>query len=303
MLKIGSHVGMSGKEMFLGSAKEANSYGANTFMIYTGAPQNTRRKKVSDLKIEEGQAYMKEHGLSDLIIHAPYIINLGNSVNPDIFKLAVEFLSVEIDRTNALGSKVLVLHPGSHVGAGEEAGIKQIIMGLNEVLTSDTQVYIALETMAGKGSEIGRNFEELAKIYDGVKHNDKLRVCFDTCHTHDSGYDIVNDFDGVIEKFDSILGIDQIAVFHINDSKNPQGASKDRHENIGFGHIGFDAIKRIVYHPDFEEIPKILETPYVNVPDAKKKTSFPPYRQEIEMLRSREFNPQLLEDVLEQEEK
>nr|WP_294488683.1 deoxyribonuclease IV [uncultured Anaerosporobacter sp.] len=296
-LKIGSHVGMSGKEMFLGSVKEAVSYGANALMVYTGAPQNTRRKDVSELNIEAGQAYMKEHGLQDLIIHAPYIINLGNSVKPETFELAVDFLALELERTKAMGSNILVLHPGAHVGAGEDIGTSQIIKGLNEVLTSDTKVYVTLETMAGKGSEIGRNFEELARIYDGVHHNDKLRICFDTCHVHDSGLDIVNDFDGVIDKFDRIIGKEQIAVFHINDSKNPRGAGKDRHENIGFGHIGFDAIHRIVYHPDFESIPKILETPYIpSVKDPKK--TYAPYKHEIAMLRIQDFNPKLREQVL-----
>ncbi|SHL94781.1 Endonuclease IV [Anaerosporobacter mobilis DSM 15930] len=296
-LKIGSHVGMSGKEMFLGSAKEAASYGANALMVYTGAPQNTRRKAVSELNIEAGQAYMKEHGLQDLIIHAPYIINLGNSVKPETFELAVDFLALELERTKAMGSKILVLHPGAHVGAGEDIGTSQIIKGLNEVLTSDTEVYVTLETMAGKGSEIGRNFEELARIYDGVHHNDKLRICFDTCHVHDSGLDIVNDFDGVIDKFDKIIGKDQIAVFHINDSKNPRGAGKDRHENIGFGHIGFDAIHKIVYHPEFESIPKILETPYIPSVEDPKKT-YAPYKHEIAMLRIQDFNPKLRELVL-----
>ena len=296
-LKIGSHVGMSGKEMFLGSVKEAVSYGANTLMVYTGAPQNTRRKDVSELNIEAGRAYMKEHGLQDLIIHAPYIINLGNSVKPETFELAVEFLAVELERTKAMGSKILVLHPGAHVGAGEDIGTSQIVKGLNEVLTSDTDVYVTLEAMAGKGSEIGRNFEELARIYDGVHHNDKLRVCFDTCHVHDSGYDIVNDFDGVIEQFDKVLGKDQIAVFHINDSKNPRGAGKDRHENIGFGHIGFDAIHRVIYHPDFESIPKILETPYIPSVEDPKKT-YAPYKYEIAMLRNHDFNPKLKEEIL-----
>lgn len=296
MIKLGSHVGMSGKEMLLGSAKEAARYGANTFMIYTGAPQNTRRKAIEDLNIEEGIKYMKEHNISDLIIHAPYIINLGNTVKEDTFSLAIEFLAKEMERTAALQSKYLVLHPGSHVGAGEEAGIKQIIKGINEVLDKDSKVFIALETMAGKGSEVGKTFEELAQIYDGVKYSDKLRVCFDTCHTNDAGYDIVNDFDGVIDTFDKLIGKDQIAVFHINDSKNARGAAKDRHENIGFGKIGFDAIHYIIHHKDFENIPKILETPYVLIPDDNKK-SLPPYKYEIDMLRKGVFNTRLLEDV------
>ena len=297
MIKIGSHVGMSGKDMFLNSAKEAHSYGANTFMVYTGAPQNTRRKPIEELNIEAGWEYMREHGISDIVIHAPYIINLGNTVKPETFELAVEFLNLELERTKAMGSKVMVLHPGAHVGAGVDAGINQIIKGINEVLTKDTDVYIALETMAGKGTEIGRSFEELKRIYDGVVHNDKLRVCFDTCHVNDSGYDIKNDFDGVIDQFDRIIGKDQIAVFHINDSKNILGAKKDRHENIGFGEIGFDALNKIVHHKDFVEVPKILETPYVAVPgDAKK--SLPPYKEEIQMLIKGEFNPDLINQIL-----
>jgi len=283
MIKLGSHVGMSGKDMFLNSVKEAVSYGANTFMVYTGAPQNTRRKDISELNIDAAHAYMKEHGIDSFVVHAPYIINLANAVKPETFDLAVRFLGTECSRTLAMGSNILILHPGSHVGAGAEAGTAQIIKGLNEVLSNDTGCLIALETMAGKGSEIGRSFEELAAIYDGVEKNDLLRVCFDTCHTHDAGYDIVHDFDGVIEKFDRIIGKDQIAVFHINDSKNVCGASKDRHANIGDGEIGFEALHYIVHHPDFLDIPKILETPYIpDADDPKKKTA--PYKEEIARL-------------------
>lgn len=297
MLKIGSHVGMSGKEMLLGSAKEAVSYGANTFMFYTGAPQNTRRKEISELNIDPAWEYMRAHGIGEILVHAPYIINLGNSVKPETFELAVEFLAKEIDRTIACKSHVLILHPGAHVGAGTDAGIAQIVKGLNEVLTKDTDCLIALETMAGKGSEIGRSFEELARIYDGVTCNEKLRVCFDTCHTSDSGYDIAGRFDDVIADFDRILGKEQIAVFHINDSKNPRGASKDRHANTGFGEIGFDALYRIVHHPDFLSVPKILESPYIPDPLNKKK-SYAPYKYEIEMLKSGIFDANLPEKVL-----
>lgn len=296
-MKIGSHVSMSGKDMLLGSAKEAVSYGADTFMFYTGAPQNTRRKDISELNIEPAWEYMNAHGIDGIIVHAPYIINLGNTVKPETFSLAVEFLAKEIERTISCRSHTLILHPGAHVGAGTEAGTAQIIKGLNEVLTADTDCVIALETMAGKGSEIGRTFEELARIYDGVVHNEKLRVCFDTCHTSDSGYDIIHHFDDVIREFDHILGKEQIAVFHINDSKNVPGAAKDRHENIGFGQIGFDALNYIVRHPDFEDIPKILETPWIPSPDDRKK-SYPPYKHEIAMLRRGVFDPGLKEKVL-----
>ena len=296
-MKIGSHVGMSGKEMLLGSAREAVSYGADTFMFYTGAPQNTRRKEISELNIAPAWEYMKAHGIDEIIVHAPYIINLGNSVKAETFSLAVEFLAKEIDRTISCGSHVLILHPGAHVGAGTDAGTAQIIKGLNEVLSSDTDCCIALETMAGKGSEIGRSFEELAKIYDGVVRSDKLRVCFDTCHTSDSGYDIIRQFDSVIEELDRLIGKDQIAVFHINDSKNAPGARKDRHENIGFGRIGFDALDYIVHHPDFTDVPKILETPYIPS-EINPKKSYAPYKYEIEMLRNRVFDPGMKERIL-----
>lgn len=283
MIKIGSHVKMGGKDMLLGSAKEAVSYGANTFMVYTGAPQNTKRKAISELNIDAAWEYMKQNGIEDFVIHAPYIINLGNSVNPETYSLAVDFLALELERTIAMGSRVLILHPGAHVGTGAETGLRQIIQGLNAVLTADTPCYIALETMAGKGSEIGRSFEELAAIYDGVKYNDKLRICFDTCHVNDAGYDIVNDFEGVMEQFDKKLGKDQIAVFHINDSKNSMGARKDRHANIGEGTIGFDTLRHIVHHPDFPGIPRILETPYRPDPENPDKT-LPPYKEEISLL-------------------
>ncbi len=300
-MKIGSHVGMSGKDMLLGSAKEAVSYGANTFMFYTGAPQNTRRKDISELNIDAAWTYMEAHAIHEIVVHAPYIINLGNAVKPETYELAVNFLRTEIERTEACKSKVLILHPGAHVGEGTDIGTNQIIKGLNEVLTKDTNLCIALETMAGKGSEVGRSFAELARIYDGVTCNDKLRVCFDTCHTHDSGYDIIHDFDGVISEFDRIIGKEQIAVFHVNDTKNPVGAKKDRHENIGFGEIGFDALSYIVHHPDFTGVPKILETPYIPSP-TKAKKSYAPYKHEIAMLLDNKFDPEMKEKIIAENE-
>ncbi|MER2192037.1 MAG: deoxyribonuclease IV [Solibacillus sp.] len=289
---IGSHVSMSGKNMLLGASEEAASYGANTFMIYTGAPQNTRRKPIEELNIGKGLFHMEEHGMSNIVVHAPYIINLGNTTKPETFELGVNFLQEEIKRTAALQATQIVLHPGAHVGAGVDAGIAKIIEGLNEVLTQDYPVQIALETMAGKGTEIGRSFDELARIIDGVTHNERLSVCFDTCHTHDAGYNIVEDFDGVLNEFDKIVGIDRLKVLHINDSKNVRGAGKDRHENIGFGEIGFDALKSIVHHPQLMHVPKILETPFVG-PDAKNKQA--PYAYEIAMLRDGEFRPSLID--------
>ncbi|MEB6035936.1 deoxyribonuclease IV [Staphylococcus xylosus] len=294
---LGSHVSMNGKKMLEGSAEEAHKFGESTFMIYTGAPQNTRRKPIEELNIEKGHEVMKAHGLSNIVVHAPYIINIANTVKPHVFELGVEFLQSEIERTQALGAKDIVLHPGSHVGEGTDAGIKKIIEGLNEVLTNDNDVRIALETMAGKGSEIGRNFEEIARIIDGVNHNERLSVCFDTCHTHDAGYNVKEDFDGVLNEFDKIIGVDRIKVVHVNDSKNDIGAHKDRHENIGFGYIGFDALNYIVHHDTFKEIPKILETPYVG---EDKKNKKPPYKLEIEMLKQQQFDPDLKNKILNQ---
>jgi deoxyribonuclease-4 len=283
-IKLGCHVGMAGKEMFLASAKEAASYGANVFMLYTGAPQNTRRKDISELNIEAGWEYARQHGIEEIVVHAPYIINLANTVKPETYELAVEFLEKEIIRTAAMRSRIMVLHPGSHVNAGVEAGIAQVINGLNTVLNqNDDDVYIALETMAGKGSEVGRTFEELKAIYDGVDKKDRLRVCFDTCHVNDAGYDIVNHYDEVFEEFDKVIGLDQIAVFHINDSMNPLGAHKDRHANIDKGSIGYETLHRLVHDERFIDVPKILETPWLAEEGSDKKTK-PPYKEEIEWL-------------------
>ncbi|MFY8330777.1 deoxyribonuclease IV [Vagococcus carniphilus] len=291
---LGSHVSMNGKKMLLGSAETAKSYNANTFMIYTGAPQNTRRKPIEELNIEAGLAFMEENNMdiNDIVVHAPYIINLGNTIKPQNFGFAVDFLRQEIERVEAIGATQITLHPGAHVGEGADKGINQIIKGLNEVLRADQTPQIALETMAGKGTEIGRSFEELAQIIEGVTHNEKLSVTLDTCHINDAGYNVREDFDGVLEEFDKIIGLDRLKVIHVNDSKNPQGSHKDRHANIGFGTIGFDALNYVVHHPKLKDLPKILETPYVG---EDKKTAKPPYEFEISMLKDQKFNPNLLD--------
>lgn len=283
--------------MLLGSSEEAVSYGANALMIYTGAPQNTRRKPIDELNIEAGKEHMKENGVLDVVVHAPYIINIGNTTKPATFELGVNFLRNEIERTEAIGAKQIVLHPGAHVGAGAEAGIEKIIEGLNEVLHKDQHVQIALETMAGKGSEIGRTFDELAKIFDGVTLDEKLSVCLDTCHIHDAGYDVVHDFDGVLNEFDKIIGLDRLKVIHVNDSKNERGAHKDRHENIGFGHIGFEALNYVIHHPQLTDLPKILETPYVG---EDKKNKKPPYKFEISMIKAEQFDEDLKGKIMDQ---
>ena len=295
---IGSHVSMSGKDMLLGSAKEAFSYGANVMMVYTGAPQNTRRKPIEELNAEIGKKFMAENGIKEVVVHAPYIINLANTTKEGYIDFAIDFLKEELRRAEAVGATQVVLHPGSHVGAGVDVGLNQIIYGLNQVITKDQTVQIALETMAGKGTELARTFEELTRIIDGVTYNEHLSVTFDTCHVHDAGYDIKNDLSGVLTQFDKTVGLDRIKVLHINDSKNPVGAHKDRHENFGFGEIGFDALMNVIQVPEFKNLPKILETPWIKVED---KVQIAPYKKEIEMIRSGKFDSHWIEELLNQE--
>lgn len=299
MVVLGSHVSMKAPDMMLGSVKEAASYDADTFMIYTGAPQNTRRKAIEDLYIPEAHELMKEKNIKseDLVIHAPYIVNLGNTYKLDNFEFAIEFMKEEILRSEAIGATQMTMHPGAHVGAGPEAGIDKIAEGLNRILRSDQTIQIALETMAGKGTEIGRSFEELAQIIERVDLDEKLSVTLDTCHIHDAGYPVKEDFDWVLDEFDRIVGLDRLKVIHVNDSKNPQGAKKDRHENIGFGEIGFDALNHVVHHPKLLHLPKILETPFVGEDKKNKKA---PYGYEIHMLKQKEFNPNIREDIMNQ---
>ena len=281
---LGSHVGLSAPDFYLGSVKEALSYGANTFMFYTGAPQNSFRKPLSELKIQEGRKLIHESGIdeSKLIVHAPYIINAANFSRPDLYEMSINTIVSELRRTAGFGAKILVLHPGSHVGMGAENGIVALAKALDLAFSTDgTDVKIAIETMSGKGHEIGITFEQVRAIIDKCEHKDRLGVCLDTCHINDAGYDIKNDLDGVIELFDKVIGLDRLLVVHVNDTKNPIGAHKDRHENIGYGYLGFDVLNRVVHHPRLEGIPMILETPYIN-----EKA---PYKQEIEMLRSGNF--------------
>ncbi|ASS68865.1 MULTISPECIES: deoxyribonuclease IV [unclassified Paenibacillus] len=282
MLKIGSHVSFSDKGLVT-AAQEAISYGSSSFMIYTGAPQNTRRKPIDSLYIEEGRALMESAGIGEIVVHAPYIINLG-SYKPDTFELAVRFLQEEIRRTHAIGVRNIVLHPGAYTDKDAEFGINRIAEGLNEVLSGveETDVNIALETMAGKGTEIGRSFEEIAQIMDKVSANNRLTVCMDTCHMNDAGYDLAGDLDGVLEQFDRIVGLDKVAVVHVNDTKNPAGSGKDRHTPIGSGWLGYDAIHAIVHHEALAGRPFILETPWIGK-DAKKQR--PMYDAEIALLR------------------
>lgn len=288
-LIIGSHVSFTKDTQLVGSVLETLSYDANTFMFYTGAPQNTVRVPINNDKTKEALELMKDNNIDikNVIVHAPYIINLANDKN---FDFNVRFLKEEISRVESLGVNKIVLHPGSHVGVGVEQGIKNIIDSLNTTLKEDNNVIICLETMAGKGTELGRNFDEIKQIIDGVELKDKIGVCMDTCHLNDAGYDL-NKFDEVLNKFDKKIGLKYLKVIHINDSKNNLGTHKDRHENIGIGTIGFETLINIIYHDKLKEIPKILETPYV------EKNA--PYKQEIEMIRKKSFNQNLIQDILE----
>ena len=295
MLIIGSHVGFKKDSQLLGSLKEALSYGANTFMFYTGAPQNTNRYPIMDGLTLEAMALMKEKGFdySKVVVHAPYIINLANDKDPDKFMFSVRFLQEELERCSLLGIHKLVLHPGSHVGLGVDAAISNIAKGLNMILGT-YDVCILLETMAGKGTEVGCTIEEIKRIIDLVDDKEHIGVCLDTCHLNDAGYDM-RDFDSFLDDFDHLLGISNIGCVHINDSKNVLGAHKDRHENIGFGTIGFDTLLSIIYNKRLLDIPKILETPYID-------KEYAPYKYEIKMIRDKVFNPNLLNDIKEQKE-
>ena len=296
-LIIGSHVSYKNNTGLLGSVKEALSYGANTFMFYTGAPQNTMRGEINDKLTSEALELMKENNIdiSMVIVHAPYIVNLANMNN---FDFSVSFLRKEVERCNVLGMKYLVLHPGSAVNCSREEAINNISNGLNLILDNDYDVTILLETMAGKGNEIGRNFEELKSIIDKVKFKDKIGVCIDTCHLNDAGYDISN-FDDILDLFDKVIGIDKIGCIHVNDSKNIKGSHKDRHENIGFGNLGFENLINIIYNSRLEGIPKILETPYVTKDDNSKEREYPPYKYEIEMIKNKVFDNDLITKIRE----
>ena len=279
MLIIGSHVGYKKDSGLVGSVEEAISYGANTFMFYTGAPQNTIRSSIDIDNVKKAYTLMEDNAIdkNKVIVHAPYIINLANG-DESKFNFSCNFLSEELKRVDTFGFKYLVLHPGSHVGQGVETGISNIIKALNLVLDKDnSDVTILLETMAGKGSEVGRNFKEIKAIIDGVSKKNRIGVCLDTCHLNDAGYDL-NNFDEVLDSFDKIIGIDKIRCIHINDSKNTISSHKDRHENIGKGTIGLDTLIKVIDCDKLKDVPKILETPYIE--------GIAPYKEEIALIRS-----------------
>lgn len=297
-MKIGCHVGNSGPLMLAGSIKEALSYDANCFMVYLGPPQNTIRKPIESMNADLMKIIASENNinLDDVIIHAPYIVNLARQ-DEEKFDFAVRFIAQEVQGVHNIGCKYLVLHPGSAVDSEREDALKQVARGINEIinLTPNARTVIAIETMAGKGNEVGRTFEEIKYIIDLVNDKTRVGVCLDTCHINDGGYDLVNNYEQVINDFNEIIGLDYLKVIHVNDSKNTLGAHKDRHENIGFGNIGFETVKRIFNDVRFIDIPKILETPYVASLD--KKQNFPPYKFEIAMIKSGKFDEQLIDKI------
>ncbi len=291
---IGAHVSFKSATQLLGSVKEALSYGANTFMIYTGAPQSTMRSKIDPLLTKEAILLMKDNNMNikNIIVHAPYIINLSN---PNKMNFGISFLKKEIERTSLLGIKYIVLHPGNMVDVTKKEALDNIIFSLNEVLNNDLDVTICLETMAGKGSELGKSLEEIKYIIEKVNYKNKIGVCLDTCHLNDAGYDITN-IDKFLLEFDNIIGLSYIKCIHLNDSKNERSSHKDRHANIGFGTIGFDNLIKIAYHDKLKDIPKILETPYIK----DENNSYPPYREEIKSIIEKKFNKSMIKEKLTQ---
>lgn len=301
-MKIGSHVGNSGILMLKGSVLEALSYNATCFMVYMGAPQNTFRKPIHQMNITDFREILEGHNLNieDVIVHAPYIVNLGQ-IDEEKHMFGIRFLIDEIKKIEACGMKYMVLHPGAYIKATLEQGLNQIIKGVNQILAKTNSVTILLETMAGKGTECGRTFDEIAYIINNVFDKTRIGVCLDTCHIHDAGYDLVNDYEGVMREFDEKIGLEYLKTIHVNDSKNVRGAHKDRHENIGFGYIGFDTLLKVIYDERFKDIPKILETPYI--PSVKDKDeSYPPYKEEIEMIKNKIFDQNLKEKILKNNE-
>lgn len=295
MLIIGSHVSFNKKEQLIGSVKEALNYNANTFMFYTGAPQNTNRASIDDSITLSALELMKENNidLKNVVVHAPYIVNPANNAN---FDFNVNFLKQEIERVESLGVTKLVLHPGSYVKLTHDEGIKNIIDTLNQVIRKDMTVKILLETMSGKGTELGTNFDDLKYIIDNIEYSKNVGICLDTCHLNDAGYDIFK-FDEILDEVDSKIGLEKIGCIHINDSKNLKSSHKDRHENIGLGTIGYDALINVIYNKRLDNVPKILETPYVTNSDESKDKIYPPYKFEIEMIRNKKFNPNLINDI------
>ena len=296
-LLIGSHVSFNKDTQLLGSVKEAISYGSTTFMFYTGAPQNTKRCELSVNQTALAVNLMKENNIdiNNVIVHAPYIINLGNNSKKESYDFSINFLKQELKRCETLGIKYLVLHPGSHVNLGVQTALDNIVFALKEVLKKETYTNVLIETMAGKGTEVGTDIDQIKYIIDNV-NSKNLMVCLDTCHLNDSGVDI-SKFDEYLDLFDQKIGIDKIGCVHVNDSMNEIGAGKDRHANIGFGKIGFDSLINVIYNKRLENVSKILETPYITENDESKKRIYPPYKEEIEMIKNKKFNSNMINEI------
>lgn len=273
MLNIGCH--LSTTKGYENMGKEALKIGANTFQYFTRNPRGGKAKDINEKDILALRKLMEENNFAKILAHAPYTLN-GCSADESTREFASEMMADDLERLKYLPTSLYNFHPGSHVKQGVDVGINYIVEMLNKVLKPEHTTIVLLETMAGKGTEVGRTFEEIAEIISRVELNEKMGVCLDTCHVYDAGYDIVNDLDGVLEEFDRIIGLDRLHAIHLNDSKNPFKSHNDRHEKIGEGEIGFEAIKRIINHPKLRNIPFFLETP--NELDG--------YAKEIEMLKA-----------------
>ena len=286
-LIIGSHVSFNSKAQLLGSVCEALSYNANTFMIYTGGAQSTLRSDINSEYTYEAFKLMIENNINpkNVIVHAPYIVNLANKSDINKYNFYIEFLIKELNRVKELGLDKMVLHPGSATTCTKEEAISNIAEAINKIYENTTDVMILLEYMAGKGNEVGSSIGELKGIIDKINDKDRIGVCIDTCHMNDSGVDIAK-FDEFLDEFDREIGIDKIKCVHVNDSLNPIGSHKDRHANIGYGTIGFDNLINVVYNNRLEGIPFILETPYIN---RNNKDAYAPYKMEIESIRNKKF--------------
>ena len=298
MLKIGSHVSF-GKEQLLTSTKEAVSYGANTFMFYTGAPTNTVRKEIEQKYIDEANKLMQENGIdvNDVVCHAPYIVNLGNASDEDKYNFSINFIRNELKRCDAMGITKMVLHPGNATGGlSKQEGLENIVNAINTILDGTSKCKILLETMAGKGTECGNSKEEIAYMINNINKKDQIGICLDTCHLSDSGVDVKN-IDTYLDELEKLVDLSYIGCVHVNDSKNEMGAKKDRHANLGDGYIGFDTILSIIYNPRLSHLPFILETPYIGDTDDAKERLYPPYKYEIEMIRNKKYDPSFKEKI------
>ena len=295
-LIIGSHVNFNKEKQLVGCVNEIIKYGGNAFMFYTGAPQNTNRTPIDLKLVKEAEHLMKENNIdiNNVIVHAPYIINPASNLKKEQYLFTINFLKQEIKRIENLGIKKIIVHPGSHMGLGVEKGIDNLAFVLNEVL-NNTNIIICIETMAGKGNEIGKNLDELQSIISKIKKQNQIMVCLDTCHLFDAGYDITN-FNQFLDEFNKKIGINKIGCVHINDSMNNINSKKDRHQNIGLGYIGFDALINIIYNEKIKNIPKILETPYITLDNEKNKI-YPPYKEEIKMIKNKKYNPNLIDEI------